>query len=133
MLTMLAAASLASPSVSLPVDVGQFDPARFPRVALQQRRMPWETMVARVELMLRERACTFAGQTDRRFDITVPYVVLVEPNGTATRMVVAETGCTPLETYVGQIVRGLANAGDFRPTGAPEARWYSGEFRFTVE
>ena len=55
--------------------------------------MPSPEMVDRVETMLESGACTIRGQSAKKFDITIPYAVLVEPDGSARRVVVAETGC----------------------------------------
>jgi hypothetical protein len=135
MLTAMVSALLAAapaPTVQPAVDVGRFDPANFPQAELRERRMPHHVMLSRVEEILRERQCQLDGQTYRRFDIRVPYVVQLEPDGTPTRFVVADLGCQPLESFVGRVILELARVGDFRPTGASEAKWYASELRFTV-
>lgn len=135
MLITLASALLATsaPVTTAPaVNVGRFDPEAFPEARMRERRLPIEHILVRVEDILRERRCTFPGQNYRRFDIRVPYVVKLEPDGTPTEVVVTDLGCAPLEFYVGSIIRELARAGDFRPTGASEAAWYVSELRFTV-
>jgi len=129
---LLAASSPRAAPLDVAVDVGRFDPSGFPAATLRERRMPYDTMMRRVETILRERQCTLAGQTHRRFDISIPYVVKLEPDGTAIRFVVADLGCPQLESFAGQIVLELARAGDFRPTGAAEAEWYASELRFTA-
>lgn len=137
MLIAIASALLAStapgPSAAnVQVDVGRFEPGQFAAAALRQREMPHDAMLRRVETILREGQCTISGQNHRRFDIRVPYVVRLEPDGTPTRFVVADLGCAPLESFVGQVVLALAREGDFRPTGAEGPEWYSSELRFTV-
>lgn len=127
-----AQAAPAAPAPAVPVDVGRFDPADFPQAELRERRMPHHVMLSRVEQILRGRQCRLEGQNHRRFDIRVPYVVRLEPDGTPTRFVVADTGCQQLEAFVGRVILELARAGDFRPTGAREAQWYSSELRFMV-
>lgn len=125
-------AAAPTPAVSPGVDVGRFDPANFPQAALRERRMPHHAMLSRVENILRERQCRLEGQSHRRFDIRVPYVVQLEPDGTPTRFVVADMGCQPLESFVGRVILELARVGDFEPTGASDAKWYASELRFTV-
>jgi hypothetical protein len=129
---LLAASTPANPPVDVEVDVGRFEPGHFTEARLRERRMPHDRMLRRVETILREGQCTLSGQTHRRFDIRVPYVVRLEPDGTATRFVVADLGCAPLESFVGQVVIELARARDFRPTGADGPEWYSSELRFTA-
>ena len=133
MLTAIASALLASSTVSPQVDIGRFNPEAFPEAELRERRMPVHTMLSRVEEILRERRCQLEGQNYRRFDIRVPYVVMLQPDGTPTRFVVSDIGCAPLESFVGQVILELARAGDFAPTGAREPTWYTSELRFTVQ
>ena len=128
----LLAASTVTPSAAPQVDVGRFNPNAFPEAEMRERRMPIHTMLTRVEEILRERTCRLEGQNYRRFDIRVPYVVMLEPDGTPTRFVVADLGCQPLESFVGRVILELARVGDFEPTGASEPQWYTSELRFTV-
>ena len=137
MLIVIASALLASTSVPAPatspaVDVGRFDPATFPQAELRERRMPHHAMLSRIEEILRERQCRLQGQSHRIFDIRVPYVVMLEPDGTPTRFVVADIGCQPIEAFVGRVLLELARERDFRPTGANQANWYGNELRFAV-
>lgn len=129
---LLALSSPGTPPAEVQVDVGRFDPASFPEARLRERRMPYNTMHGRVEAILREEQCALEGQNHRRYDIRVPYVVRLEPDGRATRFVVADMGCAPLESFVGQVVIELARVGDFRATGAADADWYASELRFTA-
>ena len=133
MLIAIASALLATSTVAPEVDVGRFDPAAFPEAELRERRMPVHTMLTRVENILRERQCQLEGQNYRRFDIRVPYVVMLEPDGTPTRFVVRDIGCAPLESFVGRVILELARAGDYAPTGVQEPTWYASELRFTVQ
>jgi hypothetical protein len=130
--SMLLAATPAAPVPTVQVDVGRFDAAAFPRADMRERRMPHHAMLTRVENILRERRCTLQGQNHRRFDIRVPYVVMLTPDGTPTRFVVADIGCQPLESFVGRVILELARVGDFNPTGASEPQWYASELRFIV-
>lgn len=114
------------------VDVGRADWDKMPALDVE-RRLPTAAMVGQVEKILTDGGCALEGQTARRFDITVPYAVLVEPDGGAKRVVVGETGCAPLESYVGLVVLTMAEAGDFRSSGSAKARWYASELNFTQE
>jgi hypothetical protein len=135
---LIAIASLALASTPVPaapvasVDVGRFDATAFPEAPIRERRLPFDAMATRVENILRERRCRFEGQTYRSFDIRVPYVVHLQPDGTPTRFVVADMGCQPLEAFVGQHVLELARVRDFRPTGTGQPGWYRSEVRFIV-
>jgi hypothetical protein len=116
---------------SVPVDVGKFQATDFPELITLERRMPHQTMVSRVEQIFAKRQCTMAGQSQQRFDISVPYVVLMEPGGAAKRVVVKDLGCAPLEKLVGQIVVAQAARGDFPVKHDSGERWYGSEIAFT--
>ena len=131
--SFVAAFLLGSASGPVQVDVGRADWSRMPALETVERLLPTPAMVGDVEKMLVSGQCRLKGQNARRFDITVPYAVLVEPDGSARHVVVAETGCAPLESYVGVVVLTLAEAGDFRPSGQATARWYASKLNFTQE
>lgn len=131
---LIAITLLASSAPSeIRVDVGRGDWKTLPRLKAQARALPTPGMVGQVEAMLKPGGCKLTGQSHNRFDITVPYAVLVEPDGSAGRVIVAETGCEPLESFVGLIVLQLARQGDFHQTGESKARWYSSELNFNLQ
>ncbi|HEX8216958.1 MAG TPA: hypothetical protein VF577_05795 [Allosphingosinicella sp.] len=121
-----------APAVNIEVNVGRFDPADFPEVVRLDRRMPEAEMVTRVEAMLSDGRCTIAGAHDRRFNIVVPFAILMEADGTPDTVVVHEAGCVALETLVGQIVLAQLARGDFRPQHAQGDRWYVSELGFAM-
>ena len=128
----LAATPTAPTSDTVQIYVGRADWSAFPAPRLAPRPLPTGAMINRVERILRDRECVIRGQSARRFDITVPYLVLLEPNGTAARVVVEDLGCRPIEDLVGLIVVELGEHGDFRPTGEQEARWYASDLNFNL-
>ncbi|HEX8526107.1 hypothetical protein [Allosphingosinicella sp.] len=133
MSALLALAALASTPSAIPVDAGRANWSDFPALARVERSLPTLGMVEEVETMLRDGQCRIAGQRPTNFDITVPYLVLVQPDGSAARIVVADMGCPDLEAYVGSIVTALSQAGDFRPTGQQRARWYASNINFNLD
>ena len=114
------------------VEAGRAKWESFPALAKRPRSHPTAAMVDRVAGLLEERRCALPGQSARKFDITVPYLVLVRPDGGAERVIVADLGCPALETYVGSIVLKLAELGDFQPTRETRPRWYSSQLNFNV-
>ena len=132
--SLIAAALLASsPAGGVQVDVGRANWKALPTLKAAPRPLPTSAMVEHVENLLSSGDCRLAGQTPSRFDFTVPYAALVEPNGTLRQVVVGETGCAKLETFVGLVVLRMAEEGDFSRTGEPKARWYSSEINFNLQ
>ena len=121
----------ATPTTYAPLFVGRFDPADFPNAQKIERRMPHADLNNRVEKILSERRCSLEGQTKTRFDIVVPYAVLMDAAGKPEKVVVKDLGCAPIESLVGQIGSELANAGDFKIAHNSGRRWYVSEAYFT--
>jgi len=126
----------ATTSVTVPanvqIDVGHAPWTSYPDLRPHPRDLPVGAMLTRVESILKERECQMRGQTHRRFDITVPWLVQVEPDGRLSRLVVADMGCRPLEVYVATLVVALAQRGDIRPALDTEPRIYASEFNFNL-
>ncbi|HEU0099412.1 MAG TPA: hypothetical protein VFQ67_11640 [Allosphingosinicella sp.] len=130
---ILAAAMLLGPAAeAFPIDVGRADWNALPALKAVQREMPTPRMVGRVQEMLASGQCTLPNQRAGKFDITVPYAVLVDPDGRVQRAVVADAGCPALETYVGRIILTMAEKGDFQPTGEVRTRWFASTFNFNL-
>jgi hypothetical protein len=119
-------------TADIEVNVGRFDASEFPELIRLERRMPEAEMVTRVEAMLSDGRCTIDGAHDRRFNIVVPFAILMDADGTPDTVVVHEAGCTALETLVGQIVLAQLERGDFRPQHQEGERWYVSEMGFAM-
>lgn len=128
---MLMSLLLGASAASIPIHVGRFDPADFPNAAKVARRMPQAELNRRVEKILDTRQCRMSGQSKARFDIVVPYAVRMDASGTATRVVVKEMGCKPVERLVGEVAIELSRAGDFRSKHDAGERWYVSEVYFS--
>jgi hypothetical protein len=131
--SIVAALFMGAATGPIQVDVGRAKWDSLPSLKAVERALPSSEMVVRVEKMLADGQCRLPGQSAEKFDITIPYAVLVRPDGSADRVLVAETGCEALETYVGLIVGALAKNGDFRPTGEVGPRWFASELNFNLQ
>lgn len=128
---MLSAILFASAlSAPVPIEVGRFDEAEFPNAQRVERRMPHAELTHRVDKILASRTCQLPGQTKTRYNIVVPYAVLMQPSGAISKLVVKEIGCAPIELLVGQVAVELARAGDFKTSHQQGGRWYVSEVSF---
>jgi hypothetical protein len=130
------AALLSSPSPvaeDVRIDIGRADWTQFQQLDPQPRGLPLGEMLVRMERILRNRECAMPGQNVRRFDVTVPWLIQVEPDGTLSRVMIADVGCRPLETYVADLIVNLARRGDIRPPAAAEQRVYASDFNFNLD
>lgn len=124
------AALLLLAQAPIPIEVGRFDPASFPRAKMVERRMPEADLMRRVDTILATKQCAFPGQTKERYDIVVPYAVMVGNGATPSRIVVKDMSCPPIETLVGEVANALVAAGDFRKNSFGGDRWYVSELAF---
>jgi hypothetical protein len=127
MITTLLMLASATPDVTY---VGRFDPSSFPNAAKAARVLPQAELNRTVQHVLAKRQCRISGQTKDRFNIAVRYAVLLDSAGQATKVVVEEMACEPIETMVGQIVLRMSKAGDFKSRPATGVQWYLGEVSF---
>ena len=130
---LLASASPVPASVTTDVriDVGNADWNGYRRLP-EPRGLPIPVMVGHVETILRERQCALGGQSARHFEIKVPWIVQIQPDGRVSRIVVADMDCQPLEAYVANLIVVLAQQGEIRAERDTEARWYRSDFDFNL-
>ena len=86
-----------------------------------------------MEQALREGTCSVRGMTPAKFDVDVPYAVLVEPDGSVSQVMIPEMGCPALNTIVGSTVVELGKRGMFKPTGLAQAAWFRDRIAFARE
>lgn len=98
-------------------------------VARGQMRMTGE-MMERMHQLAAQSSCEVRGFTRTNIEMTVPFLIRFTPDGTVERVVVRRLGCPQLESMLGSIVLQLAQAGEYRPTGENEERWYRSELSF---
>ncbi len=133
-LNLLAAALIAnSPTVPSQIEIASnasWD--AYPQLVTENIAVPSGDMVRRVQLMLQQDECDFEGQTARRFDIGVSYAVMLDPQGNATRIIVQDVGCRPLELYVGRIAADIMRNGYARVSPPSEPSWYGNRINFNL-
>lgn len=122
----------ATPAAAQDVDVGQISWSKLPALKEKTSRLDYADLALRVQTLLETGDCNIPRQSPRRFDITVPYAVLVEPSGRIARVVVSKMNCTGIEMLVGQAVLARADAGDYLPTGEAASRWYASALNFNL-
>lgn len=120
---------LTSVPTYAPIFVGRFDPADFPNAQKVERQMPNAELDHRVEKILADE-CKLPGQSKIKYNITIPYAVLLDPAGKAKKVVVKDISCPSLEKLVGQVGSELSRLGDFRIAHSEGDRWYVSDVYF---
>jgi len=129
----IAAIAAQTSATSEQIEFGHAKWDKFPRLERVGRALPYEAMVEAAELMLKEKQCKLDGQSARRFDISIPYAVLLDGKGKAERVLVADLGCVPLQNMVGEVVYQLSDLGSFKSGSATPSRWYADKINLTLE
>lgn len=135
MFSLIAAALLASaPTIPANIEVASrasWD--AYPRLRTEEITVPSGDMVRRVQLMLQQDECQFEGQSARRFSIDINYAVMLDPQGNASRIIVQDVGCRPLELYVGRIAADIMTSGYVRVTPPSAPTWYGNRINFNLQ
>jgi hypothetical protein len=84
----------------------------------------------RLHELAAQEVCEVPGFHRRQIDLSVPVLIQFTPENTVERVIIRKLGCDQLETLVGGVVLELARAGEYRPTGENQERWYRSEFSF---
>ncbi len=135
MFSFLAAALIANtPSVPSQVEVASNASwGAYPRLRTEEIAVPSGDMVRRVQLMLQRDECAFPGQSARRFSIDVNYAVMLDPEGNASRIIVEDVGCRPLEMFVGNIAADILRSGYVRVAPPSRPSWYGNRINFNLQ
>lgn len=132
-LLLLGLLALAVPATAQTVETGRTNWSKLPRVKKKSRPLDEALLTDWTQRLLATGECKIPRMRPDRFDVDVPYAVLVEPNGTVKRILIAETGCAGLNSLIGSTVYDWAQKGDFGPTGQQQALWYAGRITFAQQ
>ncbi|MGQ0660246.1 hypothetical protein [Sphingosinicella sp.] len=116
----LVVAAFFNPTVPENIDVAEANWNNYPRLETPTLAIPNGEMVTRVQRLMQSGECSFEGQRPRRFSIDISYGVQLDSAGNATRIIVEDVGCRPLELMVGRIAADIVRRGWVRT--APPAR-----------
>ena len=131
-LLLMPLAALAAPAAAQKVETGTTNWEQLAPAPMGVDDVDYSRLVRWASQELQNPACRNNGWRPDKFDIDEPYAVLVEPNGTVSRIIVKETGCAGLNTVIGSTLADMAKRGKFRPTGQPQPLWYGGRLSFAA-
>jgi hypothetical protein len=135
-LLMFAALAAAAPAGAQTVETGRADWNALPQAPMRHSYAQYidqNRVTLWTEQVLRSGECKVKGMRPEKFDIDVPYAVLVAPDGKVERILIPEMGCAGLNTIIGSTVMDLVKAGAFKPTGENQAFWYGDRLAFAQE
>ena len=125
----VACGSFAASAQSVEVAAGDWtDIPEIRAAGIQQ--MSVEAVDEAEQLLSKGGPC--AQGESRRIDMTVPFMIEFGPNRSVKRIIVRRLGCPQLETLMGGVVKQLALAGEYKPTGENQANWYRSQISFSL-
>jgi hypothetical protein len=128
----IALAALATPALAQTVETGTTEWDKLPAARIGVDDIDYGRLVRWATQELQNPACRNQGMRPGKFDIDEPYAVLLQPDGTVSRIIVREMGCPGLNTVVGSTLADMAKRGKFRPTGQQQPLWYGGRLSFAA-
>ena len=114
------------------IDVAQANWNNYPRLETPTLAIPNGEMVTRVQRLMQRGECSFQGQSARRFSIDISYGVQLDPSGNATRIIVQDIGCRPLELMVGRIAADIVRRGWVRTAPPASPTIYASQINFNL-
>src|SRR3954463_16233540 len=122
----LAAFGLSAPAPAQKVVSAHGDWSAIPQAATRHSYAEYvdaNRLTLWMEQALRDGTCKVRGMTPTKFDVDVPYAVLVEPDGSVSQIMIPEMGCPALNTIVGSTVVERGKHGLLKPPGFAQAPW----------
>jgi hypothetical protein len=129
---LLPLAALAAPAAAQKVETGTTEWDKLAPAPMGIDDTDYSRLVRWTAQELKDPACRRKGWRPERFDVEEPYAVLVEPNGSVSRIIVKEMGCPALNTVIGSTLADMVKRGKFKPTGQPQPLWYGGRLSFAA-
>lgn len=132
MIGFVAAALLFQPAIPENIDVATANWNNYPRLETPTLAIPSGEMVTRVQRLMQRGECSFEGQRPRRFSIDISYGVQLDSSGNATRILVQDIGCRPLELMVGRIAADIVRRGWVRTAPPAQPTIYASQINFNL-
>ena len=90
-----------------------------------------EHVVGRIYELVESGACKIEGQSKKKLDMAVPFLVHFAKDGTPDQLVLAKIGCAEAEGVIGGALVVLINKGNYKSTGRNQTGWYRSQVSFS--
>ena len=130
MFVAAAALLLGSASASAAtIEVGTGDWSNIPEMRQMVDSIDSNT-VAAIHEAIESGECVIEGQREGDLDMTVPFLVQFDKNGTVQRLVIEKMGCAKAEGILAGALLKLIDRGGFRPVGGMHEGWFRSQVSF---
>ena len=90
-----------------------------------------EHVVGRIYELVESGACKIEGQSKKKLDMAVPFLVHFAKDGTPDQLVLGKIGCAEAEGVIGGALVVLINQGNYKSTGRNQTGWYRSQVSFS--
>ena len=87
--------------------------------------------VDRVHESIGKGECVIPGQSKKRVNLNVPFLIQFGQGGAIERLVLRKMGCPSVESVLASVLLQQAQRGEYAGSGENEAGWYRSELRLT--
>jgi hypothetical protein len=122
-------ALIASPALGSPVSVAGGDWSNIPLARTAGLHRVSTEVIAQIEAAALGE-CRLPGQSKRRVELTIPFIIQFSPTGDVEQVVVQRLNCPTIEQAAGGAILTMAQKGEYQPTGENQERWYRGQISF---
>ena len=130
MFVAAAALLLGSASASAAtIEVGTGDWSNIPEMRQLVDSIDSNT-VAAIHETIESGECKIEGQREGDLDMTVPFLVQFDANGSVQRLVIEKMGCAKAEGILAGALLKLIDRGGFRPVGGMQQGWFRSQVSF---
>ncbi len=120
----------AVPAAAQTIETASGDWSNIPMMRQQVGASVDSNAVAAIAEMVDRGECTIPGQRRGNLDMSVPFLVQFNANGTIDRVVIHPVGCARADGLLAGAVLRLVQQGAFVPVGGRHEGWFRGEVGF---
>ena len=88
-------------------------------------------VVGKIYELVESGACKIEGQSKKKLDMAVPFLVHFAKDGTPDQLVLGKIGCAEAEGVIGGALVVLINRGNYKSTGRNHTGWYRSQVSFS--
>jgi hypothetical protein len=124
---------VAAPAAAQTIETGSGDWRNIPEMRAQVGAVLDAGTVNAIANMVEKRVCTIPGQRPGNVQLTVPFLVHFDAQGSVQRLVIHSVGCARAEGVLAGTVLKLVQRGSFAPEGGRHEGWFRGEVSFASQ
>ena len=132
MKALLAAALLigATQAQAVSVETASGDWGQVPKLKFRGDTLN-NAVVEKIHSLIEKGTCVIPGQSKKKIDMAVPFLVHYGKDGAADRLVIAKLGCAEAEGVIGGALATLVDQGAYQATGENPGGWYRHQVSFS--